>query len=98
MHVFLHLYDNQDSDPVNIDWDYPQIPQKGDFVQTNMDGPYFEVKLVLFDNFPESSYDAEIYAQEVDWINLVNKTFPLNRGMDELKGYLKGSNVSTDDV
>ena len=74
MKVFLHTRSDGMSDWKNEDRDFARIPNIGEYLSLSSDSPWYEVQLVVHTPF-ETSYDAEVFAVEVDHMEVKNQAF-----------------------
>lgn len=74
MNVFMHT--RKDTAPWQNEMRvFAQIPQVGEFLMPASDAAWYEVKLVVYTPHG-GDIDAEVYAEEVDYLEIMRQTFP----------------------
>ena len=79
MKVFLHTRHHGEFDWLNEFRDFARIPIAGEYLARDVSSPWYQVQLVVHTPF-ECDCDAEVYAIEVDHLEIKNQAFDDARG------------------
>jgi hypothetical protein len=74
MKVFLHTRSYGKLDWRNEDRDFARIPTIGEYLTRHVTSPWYQVQIVVHTPF-ECEFDAEVYAVEVDHLDIMDQAF-----------------------
>jgi hypothetical protein len=76
MKVFLHTRKPGEDWNNNEEREFVQVPHLGEYLTLRSDSPWYLVKLVIHTPHGHGAVDAEVFAEEVDHLDVMKQTFP----------------------